>query len=86
MKTKFAIGCLVQWYEIEIVGEYIDSLIQALGEVENKQDIIVDFTLVTNQDLEKVNDEITLKEIETVKKVLFKKLTNIYQLRIEYPE
>ncbi len=64
MKTKFAIGCLVQWYEIEIVKEYIDSLIQALNEVENKQDIIVDFTLVTNQDLEKVNDEITLKEIE----------------------
>ena len=34
IKNKFAIGCLVQWYEIEIVGEYIDSLIQALGEVE----------------------------------------------------
>lgn len=64
MKTKFAIGCLVQWYEIEIVKEYVDSLIQALNEVENKQDIIVDFTLVTNQDLEKVSDEITLKEIE----------------------
>ena len=26
MKTKFAIGCLVQWYEIEIIEEYIDSL------------------------------------------------------------
>ena len=64
IKNKFAIGCLVQWYEIEIVGEYIDSLIQALNEVENKQDIIIDFVLVTNQDLEKVNDEITLKEIE----------------------
>ena len=43
IKNKFAIGCLVQWYEIEIVGEYIDSLIQVLNEVENKQDIIVDF-------------------------------------------
>ena len=29
---------------------------------------------------------ITLAEIELVKKVLFKKLINVYQLRIEYPE
>ena len=29
---------------------------------------------------------ITLAEIETVKKVLFNKLINVYQLRIEYPE
>ena len=32
------------------------------------------------------SSDITLKEIETVKNVLFKKLVNIYQLRIEYPE
>jgi putative nucleotidyltransferase with HDIG domain len=29
---------------------------------------------------------ITLAEIDTVKKVLFKKLINVYQLRIEYPK
>ena len=32
------------------------------------------------------SSDITLKEIETVKNVLYKKLVNIYQLRIEYPE
>ena len=32
------------------------------------------------------SSNITLAEIETVKKVLFKKLINVYQLRIEYPE
>ena len=26
MKTKFAIGCLVQWYEVEIIKEYVESL------------------------------------------------------------
>ena len=26
MKTKFAIGCLIQWYEVDIIEEYIDSL------------------------------------------------------------
>ncbi|MDG1572642.1 HDIG domain-containing protein [Robiginitalea sp. M366] len=33
-----------------------------------------------------LNSDITLKEIETVKKVLKQRLTNIYHLRVEYPE
>ena len=32
------------------------------------------------------DSDITLSEIETVKKVLLKKLINVYQLRIEYPK
>ena len=32
------------------------------------------------------SSDITFAEIELVKKVLFKKLINVYQLRIEYPE
>jgi putative nucleotidyltransferase with HDIG domain len=33
-----------------------------------------------------INANITFKEIETVKKILKQKLTNIYHLRVEYPE
>ena len=33
-----------------------------------------------------LNANITFKEIQTVKKVLKKKLSNIYHLRVEYPE
>jgi len=51
MKTKFAIGCLVQWYECDIIEEYVDSLNDALNLYDG--DVIVDFTIVTNQDLEK---------------------------------
>ena len=32
------------------------------------------------------SSDITFAEIESVKKVLFKKLINVYQLRVEYPE
>ena len=44
--------------------------------------------IVTHQMKEKQFDasNITLGEIEIVKKVIFKKLINVYQLRIEYPE
>ena len=65
LENKFAIGCLVQWYEIEIIEEYIDSLKQALNQIENKENVIVDFKLVINQDLEKINDETTIDEIIT---------------------
>ena len=43
---------------------------------------------IVNQQMDEgqfLNSNITFSEIETVKKVLIKKLVNIYQLRIEYP-
>ena len=50
-KTKFAIGCLVQWFECDIIGEYVASLNDAIKEYDGQ--VIVDFTIVGNQDLEK---------------------------------
>ena len=43
---------------------------------------------IINQQMDEgqfINSNITFSEIEAVKKVLIKKLVNIYQLRIEYP-
>ena len=60
MKTKFAIGCLVQWYECDIIGEYVDSLKDALKEY--KGEVIIDFTIIANQDLEKCISEDKLQE------------------------
>ena len=51
MKTKFAIGCLVQWYECEIIEEYVESLKDSINNYDGE--VIVDFTIVTNEDLEK---------------------------------
>jgi len=50
MKTKFAIGCLVQWYEVDIIAEYVDSLKEAIGQYDGQ--VIIDFTIVGNQDIE----------------------------------
>ena len=55
MKTKFAIGCLVQWYECDIIEEYVDSLKDAIDQYDGQ--VIVDFTIVGNQDLEKCISE-----------------------------
>ena len=54
-KTKFAIGCLVQWYEADIVSDYFKSLRESIdlyeGEVE------VNILLSINEDLEKCESE-----------------------------
>ena len=56
MKTKFAIGCLVQWYECDIIEEYVNSLKDALDVYDG--DVLVDFLICANQDLEKcINDK-----------------------------
>ncbi|WP_439127968.1 HD family phosphohydrolase [Polaribacter sp.] len=46
-------------------------------------DRIIEKQMSENQFL---NSDITFKEIETIKKVIKKKLMNIYHLRVEYPE
>ena len=51
MKTKFAIGCLVQWYECDIIEEYIETLKEAINAYDGE--VLVDFTIVANNDLEK---------------------------------
>ena len=65
MATKIAIGCLTQWYEIEILREYVDTLLEAVDSYD-KDSVILDFTLSINQDLEKVdNNHISMSTIES---------------------
>tara|TARA_R110001592_G_scaffold158580_1_gene389692 strand:+ start:1047 stop:1997 length:951 start_codon:yes stop_codon:yes gene_type:complete len=51
MKTKFAIGCLVQWYEVDIIEDYVDSLADAVSAYDGE--VIVTFTINVDQTLEK---------------------------------
>ena len=39
LKNKFAIGCLVQWYEVELFDEYFVSLSKAIEGIENKENV-----------------------------------------------
>ncbi len=64
IKNKIAIGCLVQWYEIELIDEYLISLRNAVREIKNRKNIIVDLCLNINEDLEKLDtSKITMNEI-----------------------
>lgn len=56
MRTSFAIGCLVQWYEIEILSEYIDTVLDAVDNYDRDL-VTIDIRFCINQDLEKVDSE-----------------------------
>ena len=53
-----AAGCLVQWYEIEMFEEYLNSL--KLSSLDFKDNVLIDICLSTNQDLEKINGEVDM--------------------------
>lgn len=64
IKNKFAIGCLVQWYEIEMVGEYLQSVKNALDVIENKENVIVDLYFNMTTSLESIDEkQYTMQEI-----------------------
>jgi len=68
-----------------------DSVEAASKSLKNPDTLIIDAfveKIIEKQKEEHqfLNSDITLKEIEKVKKVLKRKLINIYHLRIEYPE
>jgi hypothetical protein len=66
LKNKFAIGCLVQWYEIELIPLYLESVKQSLENVENKENVVIDLYFNTSQILEKIDkNQISIFEIKT---------------------
>jgi len=65
LNNKFAIGCIVQWYEIEMVEEYLQSVKNAIKPIENKKNVIVDLYLNVDQSLEKIDEsQTTIEKIE----------------------
>ena len=55
LKNKFVIGCLVQFYELDIIEDYIRSVRYSLEDIENKENIKVDICLNMNEELEQID-------------------------------
>ena len=77
-----AAGCLVQWYEVDMFEEYLDSLKLSIGNL--KDNVIIDMCLVTNQELEtstKDLNEIKQKFIDVCTKLEDEGFKSEYQIR-----
>ena len=57
MNNKIAIGCLIQWYEIELVEEYLQSVKNAVDMIDNKKDVIIDLYFNIDETLEKLDED-----------------------------
>ena len=73
---------------IVMMADSVEAASKSLKEpsvelIENFVDKIIDSQIEDNQF---INSDITLKEIQTAKKILKEKLNNIYHLRVEYPD
>jgi hypothetical protein len=77
MKTKFAIGCLIQWYEIDMISEYVDSLKDAV--ISYDGEIYIDINFVMNQDLEK--STMTQSEMDDAKLKVYNMFLDLQKLR-----
>ena len=64
LNNTVAIGCLVQFYEIRIIEDYIKSVSYALENVDNKENVIIDICFNLNEKLEAIDrNVITPQEI-----------------------
>ena len=57
INNTFAIGCIVQWYEIEIIEEYLESVKNAIDIIENKENVTIDLCFNMLQHFEKVDKD-----------------------------
>jgi hypothetical protein len=65
METKIAIGCIVQWYEVEMYEEYLQSVINALKFLDDKSKVIVDICFYLSENLEQIDNSLmTMNQIE----------------------
>ena len=49
LKNKYAIGTHIMFYEIDMIDDFVNSCIIALGNVDNKTNVVFDFCLNMSQ-------------------------------------
>jgi hypothetical protein len=62
LTNKYVIGTHIMFYEIELVSEYINGLINCISTVKNKENIYLDFTFNVSQFFEKIDQSKITKE------------------------
>jgi len=82
MKTKFAIGCLIQWYEVEIVHEYISTLYAAIKKY-GSSDVHIDIVVNTGQTLEHCSTDLP-SIIEKINRAIHQSLNLSPHLRVRW--
>jgi len=66
LNKKYIIGTHVMFYEVEMISEFVESVYQAVHQVDNKDNITVDFLFNFSEYFEKIDtNQISVNEIKT---------------------
>lgn len=78
LKNKYAVGTHVMFYEIEMLHDHVDSIIAAVKQIENPENVIIRFCFNISEYFEKINTSEISKE-ELIKKFTYQvnRLTEI---------
>ena len=76
-KPKIAIGCIVQWYEVEMYQEYLQSIINAIKYSESNNNVFVDLCFYLSENIEQLDNNLVTPE------TLFNKFKQGEQLLID---
>lgn len=80
MKTKIAIGCLVQWFEADMIEDYFSSLFDSIQSYEGE--VLCDIVVVSNEDLEKcISSKVKKECLEKINTSASKFNFNIREVR-----
>ena len=65
LNKKYIIGTHVMFYEVEMISEFVNSVYKAVNQVDNKDNITVDFLFNFSQYFEKIDTkQITIEDIK----------------------
>lgn len=67
LKNKYVFGCLIQFYEIEMIPEYIQSCTQMMEGVENPENVTFHFCFNFQEHLERIDWEAIQKAYPAIK-------------------
>lgn len=84
LKNKYVIGALVQFYELEMLGEYVESCIQMLDDVENPENVTFHFCLNFQEHLEKIDLDKLAQRFNLKWKKNYDKARKIQLIKLEY--
>lgn len=58
LKNKYAIGCLVMFYEVEMFEDYVDGILNMIKDIENPENITIDICFSTDEYFERMASNI----------------------------
>ena len=65
LNKKYIIGTHVMFYEVEMISEFVESVHSAISQIDNRDNITVDFLFNFSEYFEKVDtNQISIKEIK----------------------